>query len=119
MQLIPFTKEIPLYMDASDVLFTKPGGLTSTEAIVKRIPIIHTSPIPGCETSNAAFFHQLGLSFHGASVERQAIFAQRLVTEPELAQDMRTAQAANSNPNAAFDIVDYARSLLNEPVWHS
>jgi len=119
VRLIPFTKEIPLYMDASDVLFTKPGGLTSTEAIVKRIPIIHTSPIPGCETSNAAFFHRLGLSYHNASVENQAAFAQQLVTNPTLAREMRAAQAANSNPNAAFDIVDYARSLLNEPVWHS
>lgn len=37
-------------MAAADVLFTKPGGLTTTEAAVKGIPIVHTRPIPGCET---------------------------------------------------------------------
>lgn len=34
-----FTKKIPLYMDACDVLFSKPGGLTSTEAAVKGVQI--------------------------------------------------------------------------------
>ena len=32
-----------------DRIYTKPGGLTSTEALVKNIPIVHTAPIPGCE----------------------------------------------------------------------
>ena len=36
-----FTKRPELYMDACDVLFTKPGGLTSTEAAVRGIPLIH------------------------------------------------------------------------------
>ena len=50
---VPFTEQVSLYMDACDVLLTKPGGISSTEAAVKRIPMIHTSPIPGCETLNA------------------------------------------------------------------
>lgn len=113
LRLIPFTREIPLYMDASDVLFSKPGGLTSTEAIVKNIPLIHTAPIPGCETSNAEFFHRLGMSYHAIQVEEQAEYAYRLVTEPDLARDMRDAQRFNSHPNSAFDLVDYAKSLLD------
>lgn len=58
----PFTDQVGLYMDACDLLFTKPGGLTSTEAAVKNIPLIHTAPIPGCETINAQFFAERGLS---------------------------------------------------------
>lgn len=58
----PFTDQVGLYMDACDLLFTKPGGLTSTEAAVKNIPLIHTAPIPGCETVNAQFFAERGLS---------------------------------------------------------
>lgn len=49
-------------MAAADVLFTKPGGLTTTEAAVKGIPIVHTRPIPGCETKNLAFYTERGLS---------------------------------------------------------
>ena len=53
-------------MDACDIILTKPGGLSSTEALVKGIPIVHTSPIPGCETENADFFmgHHFSLCAH-------------------------------------------------------
>lgn len=59
---VPFTKQVALYMDGCDVLLTKPGGLTSTEAAVKRLPLILTPPIPGCETHNARFFEEHGLA---------------------------------------------------------
>lgn len=42
-------------MTISELLLTKPGGLTTTEAATINIPIIHTMPIPGCETYNAEF----------------------------------------------------------------
>jgi len=60
--ILGFTDRISTLMDACDVLFTKPGGLSSTEAAAKKIPIIHTAPIPGCETKNAEFFHYHGMS---------------------------------------------------------
>ena len=41
---------------------TKPGGLSSTEAAVSRIPIIHTNPIPGCENRNLEFFEERHMS---------------------------------------------------------
>ena len=47
VKVIDFTDKVDVYMDACDIIFTKPGGLTSTEAAVKNIPIIHTDPIPG------------------------------------------------------------------------
>lgn len=64
--LVGFTNEVSAYMDACDIILTKPGGLSSTEALVKGIPIVHTSPIPGCETENADFFmgHHFSLCAH-------------------------------------------------------
>jgi len=59
---VPFTDQVPLYMDACDVLLTKPGGISSTEAAVKGIPMVHTPPIPGVETLNAQFFAERGMS---------------------------------------------------------
>ncbi len=61
--VVDFTTEVPLYMDACDLLLTKPGGLSSTEAAAHGIPLIHTTPIPGCETDNLSFF-----SYHGMSI---------------------------------------------------
>ena len=54
-KILGYTTQMNLYMKACDVLFTKPGGLTSTEGAVAGIPMVHTEPIPGCETANRKF----------------------------------------------------------------
>ena len=60
---------MPVYMKACDVIYTKPGGLTSTEAAVCNIPIIHTKPIPGCETQNSRFFVKNGMSISAKTTD--------------------------------------------------
>jgi processive 1,2-diacylglycerol beta-glucosyltransferase len=49
------TNNISKLMDASDVLVTKPGGMTISEALVKELPMFIISPIPGQEERNAKF----------------------------------------------------------------
>ena len=63
--ILDYTNDTYLYMKASDVLFTKPGGLTSSEALACNIPLVHTLPIPGCENKNVEFFVKHGLSLSG------------------------------------------------------
>ncbi len=58
IHILGYTERVSLYMDACDVIFTKPGGLTSTEAAVKNIAMVHTTPIPGCETKTEIFLHR-------------------------------------------------------------
>ena len=57
-----FTSDMAGYMRAADLFVTKPGCLSSTEAAVCGIPIIHVCAIPGCETYNAEFFSGSGMS---------------------------------------------------------
>ena len=49
----------------------KPGGLTSTEAAVTGVPMIHTAPIPGCETVNRKFFMKAGMSWSAITLNGQ------------------------------------------------
>lgn len=53
-------------MSVADVIITKPGGLTTSEALAKNLPMIFVAPIPGQEINNALFFKEQGL---GVSVE--------------------------------------------------
>ena len=101
IEIKDFTREVPLYMDACDVLFTKPGGLTSTEAAVKNIPLIHTAPIPGCETENADFFSKLGISIAKTDVREAAQAAAKLCTKEEERAAMQERQRREINPHAA------------------
>ena len=86
------------------MLFTKPGGLTSTEAAVKNVPLVHTNPIPGCETKNAVFFSSRGMSYFGKTVKEQINAAFALMKNMEEQQKMLKAQQDNTNGKAAEDI---------------
>lgn len=103
---IGFTDKVPLLMDACDVVFTKPGGLSSTEAAAKRLPIIHTAPIPGCETDNARFFHYHGMSYSTKDTAQQVNVAHRLCHDTAYRSLMTSAQEANTFPDTCMKIFD-------------
>lgn len=109
---VPFTDEVPIYMDACDVLLTKPGGLSSTEAAVKNVPIVHTMPIPGCETINALFFSQHGISIMATTQEEAVEGALRLSESERERQAMLNAQQSVINSHAADDICSYIAKIM-------
>lgn len=104
--VLGFTDQVSLLMDASNVIFTKPGGITSTEAIVKHIPLIHTTPIPGLEDRNAHFFHQHGLSYHTNDVAQQVAVAMRLCQDQAYRQQMLRQQREHANTRSSDDVID-------------
>ncbi|MBR5809560.1 MAG: glycosyltransferase, partial [Clostridia bacterium] len=50
-----FVDNVDVMMDASDLIITKPGGLTSSEFLAKELPAIIMNPIPGQENRNTEF----------------------------------------------------------------
>lgn len=55
VRILGYTDNISKLMDASDIVVTKPGGMTISEALVKELPMFIISPIPGQEKRNAKF----------------------------------------------------------------
>lgn len=105
VHVIGFTEHVAEYMNACDVIYTKPGGLTSTEALVKNIPIVHTAPIPGCETRNREFFTSRGMSVAAEHIRTQVAQGRTLVQNKALRDGMAEAQKENACPDAAEKIV--------------
>lgn len=62
-KLVFFTNEVENYMHAADLLITKPGGLTVSEALACGIPLAVFDAIPGQEEDNADFLltHQMAV----------------------------------------------------------
>lgn len=112
VMVLDFTKKVSLYMDACDVIFTKPGGLTSTEAAVKNIPLVHTCPIPGCETINACFFKEHGMSLFHEEAKGQIDCAERLLKDSALREHMLSCQRQHCNPAASDEICDLVMGEL-------
>lgn len=62
VKILGYSSEINKLMDASDLLITKPGGMTCTEGQAKGIPMLFYSAIPGQEEKNSQYFVELGLA---------------------------------------------------------
>ena len=102
-----YTDKVGLYMDAADLLITKPGGLSTTEAAVKEIPLVHATPIPGWEEDNVLFFTSLGMSRTGSNPQEMAQTAVSLLFDQAAREEMIRAQRTQINKFAARDIVNY------------
>jgi processive 1,2-diacylglycerol beta-glucosyltransferase len=60
IHLFGFTQEVDKLMEVSDLLVTKPGGMTCSEGLAKSIPMLFYDPIPGQEEENVHYFTQHG-----------------------------------------------------------
>lgn len=102
-------------MDACDVLLTKPGGITSTEALIKNIPLIHINPIKGLEEYNSAFFKKKGMAYRGDTLEEQVEMAIQLSSNRVAQEKMTETQRLNSNLNCSNDIADLIIKMAQSP----
>lgn len=96
----------PLYplMAAADVLVTKSGGLTTTEAMTIGTPMIIINPIEGCETANAIFFEDHCLAGYCRTSGELPHRLNIMLMDDELRARMIRAQRKEINPQAAADI---------------
>nr|WP_280521368.1 glycosyltransferase [Paenibacillus mangrovi] len=69
IRLSGFTQEVDKLMEVSDLLVTKPGGMTCTEGLAKGIPMLFHHPLPGQEEENCHYFTAQGLGEPITSLE--------------------------------------------------
>lgn len=96
IRILGFTKDISKLMDISDLLVTKPGGMTCTEGMAKGMPMLFYEPIPGQEEENAEYFitHGFGeLMTSNETIDRWF----RLIQEPYAADQHRDMLLALRN----------------------
>ena len=108
--LLGVTREMAKYMRACDVLISKPGGLSSTEAAVSGTPLIHISPIPGCETKNVEYFAQLGMCIPAADGGDSLYEALVQLEDPAVVKKMKQNQKKYIPAEAAAAICDLAEN---------
>lgn len=62
LHIFGFVEQMADLMAVSDVMFTKSGGLTTSEGIAMEIPMVFFKPIPGQELANAQYLEQAGVA---------------------------------------------------------
>ena len=106
VRIVTFTKKVNVYMNAADVMLSKPGGLTSTEAAVAQVPLVQLLVYTACEAPNIAFFASHGLSERAEDAADAAAKAVALARDKEKAAAMREAQRNTIAPDAADRIAE-------------
>jgi processive 1,2-diacylglycerol beta-glucosyltransferase len=113
VRLFGYTRRIPMLMEASDLLISKPGGLSSSEALAKNLPMILTNPIPGQEERNARFLERQGVAEQADSPEDVATVVQTLLQNPARYQRMVERTKAIAQPYAAIEIARWICRLAS------
>jgi processive 1,2-diacylglycerol beta-glucosyltransferase len=92
-------------MAVADLIITKPGGLTSSEALAIGKPLFILNPIPGQEAANSDFLLERGAAVKINRVEDLPFRIERLLGTPKLAE-MGAAAKGLGRPNAARAICE-------------
>lgn len=114
-KVIGFTHEVNKYMQACDLLLTKPGGLTITEALVCNTPLGLFSPIPGQEEKNAEFLLRHNLAVNIGDVKNCKESIEDLISDAMKLKEMSETCESFAKPNSGNDIYN----LMNELIERS
>ena len=104
VKVLEYTNKIPELMSISDLVISKPGGLTTTESLASGLPTIVINPIPGQEEENAEFLesHGVGIWIH----KKDDIFEQlnSILSSRETIKNMKIKSRLLAKKNSTADI---------------
>jgi processive 1,2-diacylglycerol beta-glucosyltransferase len=117
LHIFGWSDNIPELMTAADLLITKPGGVTTAEALAVGLPMLLTHPIPGPEERHVRYLEQNGAAVRACSLEEIPQLAYQLLScSAKLAEMARCAHEL-ARPDAAHAIAQVARALLETATY--
>ena len=108
VRLLGKTDRMAEYLSACDLYFTKPGGLSTTEAAVMEVPLALLPPIPGCENRNRKFFLETGMAWEAELTPGALRRLLSMREQKDMLEHMRECQQALIPKDAAEKICDLA-----------
>jgi processive 1,2-diacylglycerol beta-glucosyltransferase len=117
LRVFGWVDTIPELMAMADLLITKPGGLTTAEALSAGLPMIVTHPIPGPEEEHVRYLEQHGVAVQAKTLEEIPQLVTRMLSQPENPAEMSRQQRDFSRPDAARAIAQVGRALLEKSTY--
>lgn len=105
VRVFGFVDNVQDLMEASDLLISKSGGLTSCEAMARSLPMIVFSPIPGQEERNADYLIESGAALKAPAAPVLGFKVVEALQTPGRLGKMKAAAASIARPRAARDVV--------------
>lgn len=119
LDLVPFgwTNNIPELMAASDLLITKPGGLTLAEALTVGLPMVLTHPIPGPEERHCRRLVEAGVAVEVKTLNELPEKVASLLNDHAELDRMRQRAHELARPEATYTIAQVAHALLERASY--
>lgn len=99
-------------MRVARIIITKPGGLTTSEALAVGLPIIVLNPIPGQEVKNALFLARAGVARQTDNPAELPKIVEHLLDRPQEIDEMASSSKRLGRPHSATEA---ARIVLGVP----
>lgn len=108
--LYGYADNINELMSVSDIIISKPGGVTTAEVLSKKLPMVIVKPIPGQEANNTAYLTKQGAAIKVVEPKEINHVIDGLLNDPGKLKQLKDACGRIAKPHASVDI---AKLLLN------
>ena len=112
--LYGYTNNIPDIMESSDIIITKPGGLTISEAIAKRLPMIIPYYIPGQEKENLDFLLKKGVAIYVSEKDSIKKLIESIMKNPKTLDIMKKNMKEMYNESCLDNIIYLGENLIED-----
>ena len=116
------TQDVPRLMAIATLLISKPGGMTTSEALTRHLPLVIVNPIPGQEAYNARYLLSQGVAVQASSPETVRQTVRDLLDDPDRLRALQHRNAELAHPEAAqriaalmFTLADKHRDAAARP----
>lgn len=99
--VLPYVEEVDEVMELSDIVITKPGGITTAEALAKGLCMLIVNPIPGQEMMNAEFLLKNKVAIKAKSYHDVAVLVEELVRSQVKLSQMRERAKRIAKPDSS------------------
>ena len=104
VKIIGFSNEVPKLMSISDLVVTKPGGLTTSESLASHLPMVVINPIPGQEEENAEFLESKGIAVWIKKTDDSKKVIEELLNNKDKLNKMKENTKILAKPNSTDEI---------------
>lgn len=106
VKVLSFTNQIPQLMSISDLVVTKPGGMTTTESLACGLPMLMINPIPGQEEENAEFLESKKVGIWIKKEDYITEILSNLLSDSHQLLEMKQNALRLGHPNSTKDICE-------------
>lgn len=111
--IVGYTKHMNEWMASSQLMITKPGGITISEALTRQTPMIFLNPAPGQELENANYFEEKGFGLIADTPEKAIQQVATLTNTPSKIAEMTQSMNESRIPYSTYKLCNDLLNLLD------